>query len=236
MKRISEIEEYSDVKDFYYVTTCGKILSVKKDKFIILKQNISKDGYMHISLKGKTKNYKKTVHRIVAMAFVKGYSNDKCYVNHIDEIKTHNNFQNLEWCTLEYNANFGNRNNKVKSKLSVKVYMYDLDGNFIKEYNSLQDASIDNGISTSHISKSCQCKLGRVKNYQFRYFFKEKIEKASHQNIQLEVLDLKGNVIARYDSLNQASIGVFGTLHRSRKISKAIKEGAPYKGFVWRKI
>jgi len=69
----------------------------------IISQYIPKNGYPEIAvvINGKRKKY--TVHRLVAMAFVDGFSNGLT-VNHIDGDKTNNHVSNLEWVTLARNT------------------------------------------------------------------------------------------------------------------------------------
>lgn len=65
-----------------------------------LKPNIHSNGYVYISL---GKYGKKRLHRIVAETFI---DNPECLpeVNHIDQNKTNNNINNLEWCSRQKNA------------------------------------------------------------------------------------------------------------------------------------
>ena len=53
-----------------------------------------------------------------------------------DENPSNNCVDNLEWCSHIYNSNYGNRNKKISKALEKKINQYDLDGNFIKTWNS----------------------------------------------------------------------------------------------------
>lgn len=112
MKKINEIKEYEYVKDYYYITTCGKVISTKGGKMKILKGNLIKKGYKQVGLSvkgGGNKSIK--VHRLVALAYIPNPEN-KPQVNHIDEVKTHNYVGNLEWMTARENNNHGTRNER----------------------------------------------------------------------------------------------------------------------------
>ena len=55
------------------------------------------------------------VHRLVAEAFIDN-PYDLPQVNHKDENPKNNNVNNLEWCTREYNVNYGGRIARVSGE------------------------------------------------------------------------------------------------------------------------
>ena len=70
-------------------------------------------GYLVVSIRdSKGNTYRRKIHRLVAQAFVPN-PNNRNVVNHIDENKTNNNFENLEWVTSKENANYGTRNARI---------------------------------------------------------------------------------------------------------------------------
>lgn len=122
-------ETWKDVQGYeglYQVSNLGRIRSLDRivnakngskqtKKSRILLQEITIHGYCRVRLfdnDGKAKHY--AVHRIVMNAFV---GESSCQVNHINEIKTDNRLENLEYCTAKENCNHGTRNDRIsKSK------------------------------------------------------------------------------------------------------------------------
>lgn len=65
-------------------------------------------GYILIYVEGK----RLLKHRFICEAFLPNPDNLPC-VNHKNEDKTDNRVCNLEWCTYEYNTNYGTRNERA---------------------------------------------------------------------------------------------------------------------------
>lgn len=99
------------------------------------------------------------VHRLIAELFLEN-PNKLPDVNHIDEDKSNNCLDNLEWCSRQYNENHGTKKIRELSTKTEKqcingrksICQYDLHGNFIKNYDSLMQASSENNISIGNIS------------------------------------------------------------------------------------
>ena len=136
-------EIWKDIKDYeglYQVSNLGNIKSllrkrVDRNQILqekILTKYIKNNGYEVVTLFKNNKEKKCLIHRLVAQAFIKNPNNYK-EINHKDENKLNNNVNNLEYCTRKYNCNYGARNKKHYKK----VKQYDLDGNFIKEWESI---------------------------------------------------------------------------------------------------
>lgn len=87
----------------------------KKGNVKVLKQS-EVGGYKTIGYKGKTFS----VHRLVALSWVKNKRNEPC-VNHKDENKTNNHFENLEWVSYEENTNYGTRNLRASKSLKGRT-------------------------------------------------------------------------------------------------------------------
>lgn len=137
--------------------TCKGFSYIKPGK--IMKQHTNKFGYYTISLVDENKIGKGyMVHRLVAMAFIEN-PNNLPFINHKDENKENNNVDNLEWCTSEYNTNYGSclkrRSEKQRytNKNMKSVYAIDEKGNFL-DFISIRDAARTLKLNQSNIQKA----------------------------------------------------------------------------------
>lgn len=112
-------------------------------------------GYLRVSL-CKFWNIKRIqVHRLVAQAFIPNPEN-KPQVNHINWIKTDNRVENLEWVTCSENSIHSIHILWNESRRKVKIWQYDLQWNFIKEFDSITSAGKSLWIKWSNISWCCK--------------------------------------------------------------------------------
>lgn len=139
----------------------------------ILKPSINKFGYMYVNLSKNCiiKGYK--VHRLVAEAFIPN-SENKPQVNHIDGNKLNNNVNNLEWCTNSENQKHAFKNGMQKIQWSnlykgKRVRQYDLNENFIKEWNTIKEASVGTGTNEICIGYVCKGKRKTAGGYKWKY-------------------------------------------------------------------
>lgn len=149
--RVRSIDRAILRSDGTYLNLKGKILPQYK------KCGNSSLPRLYVNLSKKGKAYTKTVSRLVAMAFLEN-KNNYPEVNHKDENPLNNNVLNLEWCTSEYNHNFGTRNKRQAEKLYKKVNVFDLNHVFIKKYDSIKSAAEDLNCDPSSITKVCKGK------------------------------------------------------------------------------
>ena len=111
-KKISWCEDYE-------ISNYGRVLSLKKCEKILKPHFNKKNGYNQIVL-CKNSVYKSFyIHRLVAEAFIDNPDNLP-QVNHKDENKTNNYYDNLEWCDAIYNNNYGNHNRKISESKKGK--------------------------------------------------------------------------------------------------------------------
>lgn len=93
----------------YLVDNFGNVYNGLTNKK--LKPFTNNKGYLMLDLQGK----KKTIHRLVAIAFIEN-KNNKSQVNHIDGNKKNNNANNLEWVTA-----FENQQHAWKNGLNKRT-------------------------------------------------------------------------------------------------------------------
>lgn len=132
------VEEWKDIKGYegyYQVSNLGRVKSLPRlliysdgqkhyYKEKILKPQKHYRGYLLVVLCKCGVRCGDVVHRLVAEAFIPNPNNYN-EINHIDEDKTNNRVDNLEWCTHIYNINFGTRNERMsdsKKKTSQPIY------------------------------------------------------------------------------------------------------------------
>lgn len=136
----------------------GHLRSVKGT---IMAQSTDRDGYKNLRLRkgGEEKSF--FVHRLVAEAFVLNFNPEEdVQVNHKDENKKNNHYSNLEWCTAEYNINYGTRNQRI----SKPVIAYN-DSETL-HFNSMTEATYS-GFCLSAISGVIRGKCKTHKGYKW---------------------------------------------------------------------
>ena len=106
-------EIWKDIKGYegkYQISNLGRVKSLytqnqyKKTYRTLIMKLGKRNGYNVIVLENKRNNRRcYQIHRLVAEAFLKNPNNFQI-INHIDENRTNNNVNNLEWCTQKYNV------------------------------------------------------------------------------------------------------------------------------------
>lgn len=142
----------------YGISPDGRVFGYKRKKF--LTPRIIGRGYQQVSLHKDGKSKQFLIHRLVAETYISN-PNGLPQVNHINEDKTDNRVENLEWTTAKENDNHGTRNKRI----AKSVYCVELD----KTFESQTEAAKELGISRGNISSCCKGKLKTAGGYHFRY-------------------------------------------------------------------
>ena len=111
----------------YAVTSCGKVWSHKREKFMTPTGDEGNYRVVCLTKNGESKII--LIHRLVAITYIPNPDNLP-QVNHIDQHKDNNCINNLEWCTPEYNLAFS----KIWASKRKAVYCVELDKTFKSIY------------------------------------------------------------------------------------------------------
>ena len=155
-------KDIAGYEGWYQVSNMGRVRSLdritSKNRLIkgeIRKLSVTQHGYLNVSLNknGVSKTY--SVHKLVATAFLENPENKPC-IDHIDTCKTNNKVENLRWVTHRENIN--NSLTKKHQKEAKKKYMVWCE-ELNELFDSVEQASIDLGISIQDIRDNCNGKL-----------------------------------------------------------------------------
>lgn len=164
-----DIEGYEGI---YQVSNLGNVRSLGNGKTHkserILKQGTTL-GYKTVILCKDGITSSKRVHRLVAEAFIKNPQNFDI-VNHKDENKTNNCVENLEWCTMQYNTNYGTGVERRSSKRKKPIKQLDMEGNLIRLWDSATDAAKYFGKSRGTAISNC-CNGISDSSYGYRWCY-----------------------------------------------------------------
>ena len=129
-------------------------------------------GYIRCTLRDKDGGWKSLyVHRLVAHAFLVRLGH-QTEVNHIDEDKTNNHVNNLEWSTHKENLKHSDVGRKWSGKGTRKPV---IDNNGVV-YESIKDASRKLGFKSNAIGNQLAGKQLTAGGLTFRALTKEEIE------------------------------------------------------------
>ena len=196
-----ENEIWKDIPGFegyYQVSNLGKVRHLFKHYTKIKKTTIDSWGYEAISLCVNYVPSTRKIHRLVALAFIPNPEN-KPFVNHKDGNKLNNRLENLEWVTQSENVRHAYDVLKRRPAMSYggaiygehplsrKIKQFTIDGEFVKEWSSIKEATEYYGVSLSNISGCC---LGRNKTaYGFIWEFADKGHEIIHPRIYSKIVN-----------------------------------------------
>ena len=162
-----QVSNLGNVKSKERYTKQRNGINLRKEK--LLSPQKDHKGYLYVRLYNEIgwKYFK--VHILVAKTFIPNLLNEPT-VDHIDRNKLNNKVDNLRWANYIIQANNKNKENIIKNmkilgkksykNRAKKVKQYDKNGNFIKEWESSRQTSIELGIIETSIS-NCINKISK---------------------------------------------------------------------------
>jgi hypothetical protein len=130
--------KYIEGFENYLVSETGEIFSAKTNKK--RKTSLTNCGYETVVLFNENGRKSRTVHRLVAKAFICNDDKLKNQVNHIDGNKTNNNVSNLEWVTMSENMLHSYNELSRKPSICSKLFRYSKDGlTLIESFESVAE-------------------------------------------------------------------------------------------------
>ena len=189
-------KEIPNTNGLYFASSKGRIKSSDRLRYYnafhtpgyyvrkgrILKTPLNSHGYPCVTIKFTDGTQKViTVHRLIALTFLKKPNEESNQINHKDGNKTNNSIDNLEWCTARENllhafATGLNKGSKPmlgktsgKSPRAKSIYKCDLQGNILNKYVCITDAAKELNISPSHITSCAKGKRKSCAGYKWMY-------------------------------------------------------------------
>lgn len=182
-------EEWRDVVGFeglYQISNLGRVKSLpliikyqekeRQSPERLRKVQKTCHGYLFVRLKKGGKNQHKTIHRMIAEAFIPNPNNYPC-VNHIDSNRLNNTIKNLEWCTYAHNERWAWETNDKWNKTIPKrqpmnhkwvaVGILNDKGDVIKSFKSIRSASIEMRVNITGISNCIKGKSHTAGGYKW---------------------------------------------------------------------
>ena len=168
----------------YQVSNLGNVKSVDRViirsstpqpiKGRIVHQGIQNTGYKIVTLWNKKERKVFLVHRLVADAFIPKTDLFRNNVDHINGIRTDNrventNFQIARSKYLNVNQQRINNIRKFHANHSLKLAQLNINGETIKIWNSVKEASSTLKISANNIYNTCNGKRKTAGGYVWKY-------------------------------------------------------------------
>jgi len=214
----------------YFATRKGKIYSKYTNEYLT-KTPLGKYDSVHLYKGDGSKGKSLTVHRLVAKTYFPNPDNLP-EVNHKDGNKRNNRADNLEWKTRSGNAMHA-RESGIMNTHKKAVYQMDMDGNIIKEFESIKQASDQTGIHNRSINPTCKGRRHQAGGYRWRYVSDENWQpQDNRKSKRVEQLTIKDEFICLFKDANEAAEEVDCSPSSIR--SACTGSTKTLKGFHWR--
>lgn len=245
-----EVSNMGRVRAVPRIVRRGEIFQPVRERILSAGGDANKYPSVQLFKNGKGKRF--TIHRLMAKAFIPN-PNNLPEVDHINTIKNDNRIENLRW--VSHKGNMRNpetmrlmrekayNNEETLNKRMVarvknggktapkRIYQYDINGTFLKEWDN--SAAVENalGFKRSNISSTAW-----RKGYAYNYLWsscKEEMKKHAPYSVQKKriiQLDMNGNYVREWESIKEAeqTLGV----HSISRVLHGVKKSAG--GFKWK--
>lgn len=248
----NSIEIWKDIEGYegmYQVSNMGRVRSLDRvkpnsggqiAKGHILPQSDNGHGYRFVSLWKFNKGRRFYVHRLVASAFIPNPNNFPI-INHKDENKSNNRYENLEWCTQKYNINYGNHMKRLKESYIANgnnrpIDVYDKNGAFLKTFDCSNEVCKELGVHRRGLYLVCQGVAKSYKDYRFAFHgepLKPYMKEGKAAPVSVLQYDNEGYLSACYDSMREAEKANnlyrgFLRVHNIKHNGNIVKDGYRY--------
>jgi hypothetical protein len=178
-----ELEEWRGIIDFnnYEISNLGRVKRVQTGVF--LRSYIGTTGYRYFTLYALGYHKNKSLHRLIAEAFIPNPENKKT-VNHKDGNRLNNNLDNLEWMTSSEQSTHKNKvlgtgpawigKKGSEHPLARPVYQIDKDSDrIIAVFGSMREAAEKIGLTEQGIGAVANNMYNRKTSGGFKWKFAE---------------------------------------------------------------
>lgn len=184
MTNLNDFVPVKGYEDLYLISREGEIYSLITHKIMSPFRNSA--GYECLRLTKDKKFKHKSIHRLLAEAFIPNPENKPC-IDHIDGNPRNNSLSNLRWCTVKENSNnpitkWRNQSlrqpwpkmsedaiRKRSTKSRKPVVQFSRDGKYIKTWDCIKEAADALHISQGRIGEVCRGERFSIGGFIFRY-------------------------------------------------------------------
>ena len=153
-------------EDRCLISNLGRVKN--KATLKILRVRFSRTGYARVNLSKGGSLHTERIHRLVGTHFIPNPDNLP-ELNHINEDKSDNRAENLEWCDKIYNVNFGSRTDRQKEKVSKAVIQLSADDREIAHFCSTVQAGKQTGVNSHRIADCCRGTRKTAGGFKWKY-------------------------------------------------------------------